>query len=282
MHCLHPGGDIEILPGKANHFCASMIIHKQRSSIGFIDDEFRFLQLCKLIVMIVVVEEVLCPARPFVIRRNLIAELGPSLKLLWSMSSDGSTYTAMLNSSKPNVWISGGTADETSTSMVGNKVFLYAPTTARVLGFYAMKTHDANGFAKDASRTILSVQGTSEGSSLTVRGLSVFGPIRTKTLFGPLVLATGRPNMPRAATVLCWCIGHKSRSWPRGPSSRKCHQLGCFCCLVAFALAHKLFSLPVKRFVAKPVIIPASSTTCTLSTPLGVSLCLRFSNISAL
>ena len=152
-----------------------MIIHKQRNSIGFIDDELRFLQLCKLIVMIVVVEEVLCPARSFVIRRNLIAELGPSLKLLWSMSSDGSTYTAMLKSSKPNVWISGGTADETSTSMVGNKVFLYAPTTARVLGFYAMKTHDANGFAKDASRTILSVQGTSEGSSLTVRGLSVFG-----------------------------------------------------------------------------------------------------------
>ena len=125
--------------------------------------------------MIVVVEEVLCPARPFVIRRNLIAELGPSLKLLWSMSSDGRTYTAMLKSSKPNVWISGGTADETSTSMVGNKVFLYAPTAAEVLGFYATKTHDANGFAKDASRTILSVQGTSEGSSLTVRGLSVFG-----------------------------------------------------------------------------------------------------------
>jgi hypothetical protein len=66
----------------------------------------------------------------------------------------------MLKSSKPNVLISGGTADETSTSMVGNKVFLYAPTTAGVLGFYAMNSQDANGFAKDTSRTILSVQST--------------------------------------------------------------------------------------------------------------------------
>jgi hypothetical protein len=213
MHCLHPGGDIEILPGKANHFCASMIIHKQRSSIGFIDDEFRFLQLCKLIVMIVVVEEVLCPARPFVIRRNLIAELGPSLKLLWSMSSDGSTYTAMLNSSKPNVWISGGTADETSTSMVGNKVFLYAPTTARVLGFYAMKTHDANGFAKDASRTILSVQGTSEGSSLTVRGLSVFGQSVRKLY---LVLWSWQLVDPTCQGQLRFCAGVLVTSHVRG------------------------------------------------------------------
>jgi hypothetical protein len=39
-----------------------------------------------------------------------------------------------------------------------------------------------------------------------------------------------------------------------------------FLLLVALALAHKLFSPPVKRFFAKPAMVPA------LTTPLGVSL----------
>ena len=99
----------------------------------------------------------------------------PTLSLLWTVNTDAAGgVTAMLKTSQPNIWLSGGVTSDSSSSMIGNNVFLYAPTApTSYLGYYSMDSKAASGFnaisstaTAAAGHSIVSVQSTSEGSSL--------------------------------------------------------------------------------------------------------------------